>query len=122
MPNPEVEPELVQENIVPFVLDDGQPVNVRPQRNRIPQRRLSFDIMQPDRDWVDVGGVCQDIELARACATEITLPIDAPGADATIFEPSPANLKGADLTASLVDRVTLDFADLTNTIFTDKSI
>ncbi len=28
-------------------------------------------------------------------------------------------LKGADLTASLVDRVTLDFADLTNTIFTD---
>jgi len=93
MPNPEVEPELVQENIVPFVLDDGQPVNARPQRNRIPQRRLSFDIMQRDRDWVGVGRVCQDIELGRACATEITLPIDAPGADATIFEPSPANLR-----------------------------
>jgi hypothetical protein len=49
--------------------------------------------MQRDRDWAEVGRVCQDIELSRACATEITLPIDAPGADATIFEPAPANLR-----------------------------
>ncbi len=35
----------------------------------------------------------QDVELIQACATEATVPIDAPGADPTIFEPAPSNLR-----------------------------
>jgi hypothetical protein len=38
LPTPEEEQELVHENIFPFVIDDGQPVNARPQRNRRPPR------------------------------------------------------------------------------------
>jgi hypothetical protein len=79
--------------VVPFVVDDGRPVNPRPQRNRRPPRRLSFDIMQRDRDWQEVGTACNDMELARACASEATMQIDSPGADATVFEPAPSNLR-----------------------------
>jgi len=33
------------------------------------------------------------MELARACASEATMQIDSPGADATVFEPAPSNLR-----------------------------
>jgi len=84
-------PNEHEAQVVPVVVDDGQPL--RPQRNRRPPRRLSFDIMQRDRDWQEVGNACQDMELARACASEATVQIDSPGADATVFEPAPSNLR-----------------------------
>jgi hypothetical protein len=49
--------------------------------------------MQRDRDWQEVGNACNDMELARACASEATMQIDSPGADATVFEPAPSNLR-----------------------------
>jgi hypothetical protein len=93
LPVPDDAQDNAHEEVIPMVIDDGHPVNVRPQRNRRPPHRLSFDIMQPDRDWNEVGHACNNLELARACATEATLYIDAPGADATIFEPAPKNLR-----------------------------
>jgi hypothetical protein len=84
---------ITQDDVIPMVVGDGQPVNAQPQRNRRPPRRLSFDILQRDRDWNEVGQACNDLELARACATEAALKIDDPGADATVFEPAPANLR-----------------------------
>jgi len=49
--------------------------------------------MQRARDWQEVGNACNDMELVRACAIEATMQIDSPGADATVFEPAPFNLR-----------------------------
>jgi hypothetical protein len=33
------------------------------------------------------------MELIQACATDVTIRIDDPGSDASIFEPAPANIR-----------------------------
>jgi hypothetical protein len=86
-------PDHPHQEIAPIIVDDGQPETQRPQRNRRPPRCLSFDIMQADRDWNEVGHACNDMDLARACASETTLPINASGVDATVFEPAPSNFR-----------------------------
>jgi hypothetical protein len=49
--------------------------------------------MQRDCDCNELPKICQDIDLVTARATEATLPIDASGADATVFEPAPSNIR-----------------------------
>jgi hypothetical protein len=78
--------------VAPQIVDDGQPVHSRPQRTRRAPRRLSFDINQPNCDWNELAHICTDTALVNDCAAEATVQLDAPGADASIFEPAPANL------------------------------
>jgi hypothetical protein len=79
--------------VAPHIVDDGQPVNPMPQRIQRSPRRLSFDIHQPDCDWNELAHVCTDVDMVSTCAAEATLQLDAPGADASIFAPAPANLR-----------------------------
>ncbi len=92
--SPEEQMEVDEKiNVSPQIVDDGLPANPRPQQNRWAPRRLSFNINQADRDWNDPAHVRQDIELVKACASESTVNLNAEGADASIFEPAPANLR-----------------------------
>jgi hypothetical protein len=79
--------------VAPHIVEDGQPVNPRPQRTRRAPRHLSFDIHQPDRDWNEFANICSDTDLLTACAADATVQLDSPGADASILEPAPANLR-----------------------------
>ena len=79
--------------VAPYIADDEQPVIPRPHRTRLPPRRLSFDIHQPDRDWNELANICSDTDLLTACAADATVQLDSPGADASILEPAPANLR-----------------------------
>jgi hypothetical protein len=79
--------------VAPHIVDDGQPSLPRPQCNRRAPHRLSFDIHQPDRDWTELAGACAHVYLVKHCAAEATVLLDAPGADASIVEPAPVNLR-----------------------------
>jgi hypothetical protein len=40
-----------------------------------------------------LANICSDTDLLTACAADATVQLDSPGADASIFEPAPANLR-----------------------------
>jgi hypothetical protein len=79
--------------VMPKIIDDGLPLNPRPQCTRRAPHWLSFDIHQPNREWNELNHAYQDLELIQACASDTTLSIDTPGSDASIFEPVPSNIR-----------------------------
>ena len=69
----------------PLVVDNGMSQRRSTRETKAP-RKLSFDISQPDREW-------SDATFAQACAAEVNVEIDLSGSDASIFVPTPANLR-----------------------------
>lgn len=53
---------------------------------------LSCGVHKVARDWTDSSNFCSDMELVQACAANATNPCDAPGSDASIFEPTPSTI------------------------------
>jgi transposase InsO family protein len=75
----------------PLIIDDSASSR-RPQRVHRPPHRLSFGVHQAARNWTDYFNFCSDMALVIACATDATTPCDAPGSDASIFEPAPSSI------------------------------
>lgn len=75
----------------PLIIDTNN-TTTRPQRLRRPPNRLSFNLHQAARDWTEHSNFCHDQDLVLACVADVTTACDAPGSDASIFEPAPANI------------------------------
>ena len=86
------EPLVEFASVGPQVVDNSANGSQRPRRETRAPQRLTMDHREAAKKWKEAS-FCRDVDLAAAFTAEVISAIDVPGADASLFEPAPDNLR-----------------------------